>query len=121
MLSSYAYSFGNDELITQKEVEMVGELFQNLKDYGDIGKVLEPSDQVRIGFELIHVLDKLEQEGFFVFTAREIQMIERGVKNEPAPFPVAYILVVRKDNTYIIDSNKFINVEKIDNTTDDSG
>jgi hypothetical protein len=99
--SAYAFSFDHDELKTEEEVALVGDFLQAVQDWGDLGSDLEAKDKVRIGFELNQSLRELEDAGFFVFGAREVQLLEGGVGG-PSDWPVAILQVLRKTNTSII-------------------
>lgn len=96
-----AGSFHNDELTTQEEVDLVGGFFQSIQDWCDSGLDGEPSERVRIEFDLTQVVKELEEAGFFVFGGREIGRIEGGA-GDPAPFPVSIIHVIRQTNPEII-------------------
>jgi len=94
---SYELSFDHDELDSQEEVELVGRFLQTVRDWGDLGPDLEPSDRVRIGFELTEYIRELEDVDFLVFGAREVQVLEAGVGGR-SDWPVAIIHVLRKTN-----------------------
>lgn len=94
------YSFDHDELEIKEEVDLVSWFLQTVRDCLDLGADLEPSDQVRIGFELTQALKELEDAGFFVFGAREHQVLEGGVGG-PSDWPAAILRVVRKTNDSI--------------------
>ena len=96
-----ASSFHNDELATQEEVDLVGDFFQSLKDWCDLGIDAEPSTRVRFEFDLTQAVKDLEEAGFFVFGAKEIRKLEGGV-GDPVPFPVSIIQVMRQTNPDII-------------------
>jgi hypothetical protein len=93
--------FDNDELETREEVDLIGGFFQTVRDWGDIGPDLEPGDHVRVAFELTQAISDLEQAGFFVFGAREEQIMEGGIGG-PTSWPVAILSVLRKTNKEIV-------------------
>ena len=96
-----ASSFQNDELATQEEVDLVGDFFQSIKDWCDLGIDADPSERVRFEFDLTQAVKDLEEAGFFVFGAKEIRRLEGGV-GDPAPFPVSIIQVMRQTNPDIV-------------------
>lgn len=96
-----AGSLQNDELTTQQEVDLIGSFFQSIQDWCDLGIDADPSTRVRFEFDLTQAVKDLEEAGFFVFGAREIQRLEGGV-GDPAPFPVSIIQVMRQTNPEII-------------------
>ena len=104
--SALAFSIDHDELKSQAEVEIVGGFVQEISDWGDTGGDLEPGYRVKVAYDLTHLLEELEQAGFFVFAAREVQLLEGGIEDEPSPWPVAIIHVLRKDNNAIIYLNQ---------------
>jgi len=95
-----ASSLDHDELDSVQEVELVGEFLQMVRDWGDLGPDLEPSDRVRIGYELGELLRELEDAGFWVFGGREIQVMEGGL-GRPQDWPMAIVRVMRKTNEAI--------------------
>jgi len=100
-----AGSTNHDELRNQAEVDLVGEFLQSARDWGEMWDELEPAAQVKASFQLTEALEELEQAGFFVFGGREVQALEGGNQDEPSPWPVAVLWVVRKDNESIIRVN----------------
>lgn len=92
-----AGSLDNDELTTQKEVDLVGNFFQSIRDWCDLGIEADPSYRVQLEFELTQAVKDIEEAGFFVFGAKEIRRLEGGV-GDPVPFPVSIIQVTRQTN-----------------------
>jgi hypothetical protein len=99
--SCSAGSLQNDELTTQQEVDLIGSFFQSIQDWCDLGIDADPNTRVRFEFDLTQAVKDLEEAGFFVFGAREIQRLEGGV-GDPAPFPVSIIQIMRQTNPEII-------------------
>ena len=98
--NALASSMDHDELKSEAEVDLVGGFLQTIRDWGDIGRDLGPADRARIAFDLTNTLQEFDECGFWVFGAREVQILEGGEK-EPMPWPVAIILILRKNNTKI--------------------
>jgi hypothetical protein len=103
--NAYGGLTDHDELRDPKEVELVGGFLQSARDWGEMWSELEPCDQVSASYELTRSLQELEQAGFFVFGGREIQFLEGGNQEQPSPWPVAILWVIRKDNKSIIHVN----------------
>ncbi len=110
MGNAYAGSTNHDELRNQEEVDLVGSFLQSARDWGEMWNELEPASQVSASFELTQALQELEQVGFFVFGGREVQVLEGGNQEEPSPWPVAILWVIRKSNERII----HVNLDEID-------
>ncbi len=98
---SDASSFDNEELETDEEVAVVSGFFQEISDYRDIWSELEPGDRVKAEYRITALLRQLEQAGFWVFGAREVQYTVGGVGG-PSPWPVAIMKVVRSTSSVIV-------------------
>ena len=61
------YSFNNEELKAQDEVDLVGNFLQDLEDWGEISGELESAGRVRAAYSLGNSLQKLRENGFYVF------------------------------------------------------
>jgi len=104
-----ASSTDYDELETQEEVELVGRFFSWVQDLDVLNLDSDLALSVQTGFELTGMITELEEAGFFVFGAREIQLLDGGV-GEPANFPVAIFRVLRKTNPEI----RSVSIDSID-------
>jgi len=104
--NSYAAYLDHDDVETEQEIELLENFLQTVGDFIEFGSDFDPSLQVRISFELNQALKKLEESGFFVFGAREIQLIEDGEHEQSSKFPVAHVRVVRQTNEEIFDMKK---------------
>jgi hypothetical protein len=62
--SVYAFSMNHDELNSQDEVDIVGQFFQEVSDWGDICDELEPSARVDTAYNLTQLLKELEKKAF---------------------------------------------------------
>ena len=103
--NAMGYSFDNEELKSQEEVDLVGGFLQVVQDWGEFSNDLETGDRVRTAYSLSEYLQKLEESGFFVFGGREVRLIEGGIQPEPSNWPIANLRVLRKDNQEIIEVN----------------
>lgn len=113
---TYASDLDHDDLETEEEVALVGEFLQEVRDWGDIGSDLEPSDRVRTAFQLTRMLKRLEEHGFMVFGGREVLRLECGI-GTPSSFPSSILRVVRETSPEIIR----INVQPGKDTKDADG
>lgn len=105
VMGSYAHLMDHDELKSPEEVNLVGGFLQAVSDWSLIGDDLEPNDRVSAAYSLTQSLHELEGAGFFVFGGREVQLLEGGVQDEPSDWPVAILMVLRKENEGIIYAN----------------
>jgi len=97
-----ALSMDHDELSTEEEVNLIGGFFQELRDWMDFIDEMEPIDRVKGAFSLTQLIQEIEQNGFFVFAGREIQILEGGVSDDPLNWPIALVRILRNDNNEII-------------------
>lgn len=97
----HAYTFDQDELKTEQEVEMVASFFQEAQDWGDISADLEAGDRVKAAHRLTSLVDELKEAGLLVFGAREVRRLEGG-EGPPQPFIVVILRVVRATSLEII-------------------
>jgi len=99
---SYAFSMDHDELNSEEEADLIGSFFQELQDWMDFIWETEPIDRVKGAYNLTQLIQEVEQNGFFVFAGREIQILEGGVSDEPSNWPVVLVRILRNDNNEII-------------------
>jgi len=92
--------FDHDQNLTEEETELVGGFVQEITDWIDVSSDFEPIDRIRFAKRIQDLLDELENQGFFVFVARETQQLEGGV-GAPSAFPVLHISVLRNSNSEI--------------------
>ncbi|HBA84324.1 MAG TPA: HNH endonuclease [Verrucomicrobia bacterium] len=105
VVNSYSSSFDHDEPHDDQEVDLVGGFLQAVHDWAEMGFDLEPSDLVKAAYELTQMLNQLDESGFAVFGAKEVQVLEGGVGN-PSPWPTTILRVIRKTNLSISTMNQ---------------
>ncbi|MCF8144487.1 MAG: hypothetical protein K9N21_11270 [Deltaproteobacteria bacterium] len=99
---SCAASYDHDELLTEQEVEQVGEFLEVVQGWGDIGRELGPARRTETTFRLSQGIKELNDLGFLVFGAREVHEMTGGYLNGVTDWPVSIIRVLRKDNPEIM-------------------
>ncbi|MCV2402287.1 HNH endonuclease [Marinomonas sp. C2222] len=94
-LATSAYAFCNDygDNFTSKELDEVAEFIQNVKDWGEIGRDLEPIEQIKAAKALDDYLKLLHDLDIFVFAAIDKQKIG-GV----SVFPVLHLSVQKSSD-----------------------
>lgn len=103
IVGAYAISIDHDELTTQGEVDLIGGFLQNVSDYLDLLDFApEPLERVESAYHLTELIKDVEDNGFYVFAARELQLLEGGIEDAPSNWPVAIVHVLRNDNKSII-------------------
>ena len=90
----------NPEPGSIEEAELIGEFFQNTTDYIDIWDDIEPSGRIQAEFSMSGELTRLHEAGLAVYVGVKNHIIEGGVK-APEPWPVAYIVIRRRDDESI--------------------
>lgn len=94
--NSYVLYTDHDHVECREEVVLIAEFFQAIQDFVDNASDCGPGYQVEISFEMTKSLKHLEDLGFWVFGAREKQIIEGGIGGT-GDWPVAYLRVLRKN------------------------
>lgn len=89
--------------LNDEETDLVGSFIQNVSDWGDIARELEPIDRIRAGKELEEEIQELSSKGFLVFSATEKQRVEGGI-NPPSTFLVLHLSVKRCTDPGIVTS-----------------
>jgi hypothetical protein len=97
---SSGHCFDHDHDLSESEVELVGGFVQEVSDWVDLSSSLEPIEHVRMAKRIQELLTDLENEGFFVFAAKEIQQLEGGI-GAPSAFPILHLSVMRANNPAI--------------------
>jgi len=96
----------HDELKDEYETEQVGTFLQMVQDWGDFSSDFDVSHRVRAAFELSQTFRELDAIGFFIFGAKEIQIMEGGFE-QPINFIVAHIRVIHQTSEEILTGEKF--------------
>lgn len=107
--NAHAFECSTDEPRSADEAEFLAGVVQDFQDWGELG-LTEAGDVVRASHSLTEQLQRLEDQGFWVFGAREPQVLEGGV-GDPSAWHVAIIRVVRSDNPEIL---KFPDAQEAD-------
>lgn len=95
------FYFEHDELETEEELEIISCFLQSVQDYVDIYSDLEVGAKIKASFDMNSAIKNVENTGFYIFGAKENQIIEGGIDN-PASWPVFHIRIIRKTNEAII-------------------
>lgn len=90
----------HDHLEFEQQMQAISQFFQTIQDFADTASDFGPGYHVEMSFEITKLLKQLEDLGFWVFGARETQIIEGGVSG-PSNWPVVHIHVLRSDNKAI--------------------
>lgn len=95
-----SYSFDNDEPRSKEEADEIAGFLQVVQDWGEVG-LMEAGETVSASFSLTESIQAMERLGFWVFGAREQQVLEGGV-GAPSNWTMAVLRVVRNDNDEIV-------------------
>ena len=98
LINTAVLNTDEDELNNEQEVQLVSDFLQTLQDLLDLSSEFGPSDWVRESFSLSQTLNDLEEKGFLVYGAKELQYMEGGNSNSSIEWPVAYLRILRASN-----------------------
>jgi len=87
----------------QEEMELVSEFFQELQDWDLLDT--EAGNRVRAEFTFDRLIKRIDAAGFWVFAAREAQVLVGGTESRPQPFMTLIVRVVRSNNPMIKNFN----------------
>ena len=69
----------HDHLENDEQMQVISQFFQIIQEFMDVASEFGPSYYVEMAFEFTKWLKQLEDLGFWVFGAKEIQLIEGGI------------------------------------------
>lgn len=95
-----SFSFDHDEPRDEDEMKLISEFAQAIQDCGDLWSDLEVGEKVKMAYLMTGFLERLEKNEYYVFGARENQVIEGGYER-PKDWPVAIVHVRHKGNPEI--------------------
>lgn len=93
--NAHGYRIDYDEVKNEEEAEYVGGMIQSIVDYGEISSMVEPYDQVKMGFQLGEILTELKRKGYFVYAENSMEKVNFGGNNS---WPIA-TLVIKKSTS----------------------
>jgi hypothetical protein len=97
---------------SKAEMELLSGFFEEMQDWDLLDS--EAGNRVRVEFRFGELLKDLENAGFFVFAAREVQVMEGGFESaRPQYFPILIVKVLRSNNPQI----KTVNLRKEESGT----
>jgi hypothetical protein len=100
VVNAYVLYTNHDHLESELQVKTISEFFQVVQDFLDTANDFGPSYHVEMAFVMSSFVKRLETLGFWVFGAKEMQIIDGGVSG-PSNWPVAYIHILGSDNKVI--------------------
>jgi len=100
VVNAYVLYTNHDHLESEQQVKIISEFFQTVQDFLDTANDFGPSYHIEIAFIMSDFVKRLETLGFWVFGAKEMQIIDGGVSG-PSNWPVAYIHILSSDNKSI--------------------
>lgn len=99
---SQIFDFTHDELKNEGEANLIGGLFEELKDYGDILSDMSYSDIAKLGIQYNEELEKLSDIGFLLFGLRRKIRLRNDKQEDMGVYDTASLVAVRKDNPSIV-------------------
>ena len=97
----YGMYFHNDEPQTREEATIISEFHKEIEYLLDAESLMEASEKVMVGFDLNELIENLDKKGFWIFAAKELQILTGGVKKSPESFPMGHVWIAKKDNPNI--------------------
>lgn len=99
---SHIFDFNHDELKTEDEADLIGGLFEELKDFGDILSDMKYSDVAKLGIGYNKILEKLNDIGFVLFGIRRKIRLRNDKQDDMGVYNTVSLVAVRNDNPSIV-------------------
>jgi len=99
---AHLFDFHHDELSTEKEAEIIGDLLEDLKDYGDLLSDIGYTEIAKLGLRYNDELENLKQMGFILFGIRRKIRVRNDKKEDMGLYDAASIIIVRDNNPSIV-------------------
>jgi hypothetical protein len=99
---AHMFDFDHDELNTESEATLIGGMFEELKDYGDILSEIGYSEVAKLSVRYNNEIEELEQLGFLLFGIRRKLRLHNEKNEDMGIYDVATLLAVRTDNPSIV-------------------
>lgn len=103
IIGSQVFNFDHDELETRKEADLIGNLFEELKDYGEIAADLGYSEISKLGVHYNTEIKEIEKAGFLLFGLRRRIRLKNATHEDVGVYDMASLAIVRQNNPSIID------------------
>jgi hypothetical protein len=102
-LAAGACAFYNDysDDLTDEEVDAVSGFIQNVKDWAELAREMEPSQRINASRDLDKEIKALRQFNIFAFAAVEKQKIVGGTGGESS-FPVLHLSVNKANDSNVV-------------------
>ncbi len=99
-LNTYDGAYDYEDLDTDELVHLVSVFFQNIQDWVDLG-IDDISQRIQLGQSLTRDIKELDENGLWLFGAREQQILEGGIEPK-SNWPVLHLQIISKNNKSII-------------------
>ena len=99
--SAHIFDFSNDELKTKEEAELIGQLFQQLTDYGDALDLMEIKERIALAVELNSNIEELENAGFLLFGLKRSVRLHKD-KVDVGIYNIASLVAVKNESPSIV-------------------
>lgn len=99
---SHMFHFNHDDLETEEEASLIGDFFEELRDYSDIISEIPISDIVRLGVRYNAEIEKIKQMGFLLFGLNRKIRLRNDKHEDMGLYNTTSLIAVRQDNPCII-------------------
>ncbi len=97
---SHSFGYENDEPKDEMELELLGDFFTGLQDWGDMLAEISARKRLRLEHEYTEYIYQLEQFGFWVFAGIEKRNVK--INGKATDWRVARVSVIRSDSPTIV-------------------
>lgn len=99
---THLYHFDHDEVRSDEDADLIGNLFEGLKEWGDFLSDIEYTDRINLGIDYTNRIKDLNQSGYILFGLRRRVRLRNDSEKDIGVYDVASLLLLRDDNPSII-------------------
>jgi hypothetical protein len=97
-----SFHFDHDELKNVEEATLIGGLFEDLRDYGDIGPDRSYIDVAKLEIQLNEEIVTLQKMGILLYGVVRNLRLRKDEEVKAINFNTATVTAVRQDNPFIV-------------------
>lgn len=101
---SHFFDFDHEELKTEEEASVIGSLFDELKDYGDILSDIGFAEIAKLGLKYNDEIKNINRLGFYLFGLRRKIRLRNDKQEDMGVYDTASLIAVRHDSPSIVDN-----------------
>lgn len=99
---AHMYDFQHNDVNTEEEAEIIGLLFEEIRDYGDCLSDMSISEMIKIGIKFSVDIDNLQKMGFNLYALRRKMKFFNNVSKDLGLYDTVTLVIVKQDSPSIV-------------------